>query len=125
MKQLGILSLLALASCTGPAGWDAPITSRTIAVLESGRALRSDLATVGVVDSAAMNAAARVRVRAVICNPPERDRVTCTYEADRCLDSEQDGDGDGWCARTATFVRWLAPPDPAFSRNGWFLDRPD
>ena len=124
MRHLGALSLLALASCTGAAGWDAPIAAGTIASLESGHALLRDIQTVGVGDSAAMNAASRVRVRAVVCNPPERDRVICTYDSDRCLESE-DPDGNGWCQRMATFVRWLAPPDPAFSKNGWFLERPD
>ena len=124
MKRLGALPLFLLAGCAGPAAWDSPIGARTIARLESGYQLRRNIQIVGVVDSASMNEAARVRVRNVICSGPERDRMTCTYDADQCLEGEGDGDGDGWCARVGTFVRWLAPPDPAFSDRGWFLERP-
>ena len=77
---------------------------RTIEAIESGFALQDDLLTVGVGDTAAMNAAARVQVRRVRCTPREGAAALCSYEASRCLAGEKDEDGDGWCRRQVTFV---------------------
>jgi hypothetical protein len=96
---------------------------RTIEAIESGFALQDDLLTVGVGDSEAMNAAARVRVRRVQCRPAEGATAWCTYEASRCLSGEADPDGDGWCRRRTRFLADLGISPSLATSGGWTIDR--
>lgn len=97
----------------------------TIARIESGHALLQDIKVVGVADSATMNDNARVHVRNVACSASAADAI-CDYEASRCLEDETDTDGDGWCRRTARFIKIAWPSDPFQSvmiDKGWTVDR--
>jgi len=115
------------AGCATP-GRQAPIPApRTIAQIESGYRLLQLIVDVGVVDSASMNGASRVKVRSVACEADGEAAAVCEYDASRCLPSEADPDGDEWCRRKARFVRVDHPHDPfhvAMIAQGWTVDRP-
>jgi hypothetical protein len=128
MKPLVMgLLIAASAGCTTTPAEPAAIPSaRTVARIESGYALLRNIEVVGVVDSASMNAAAKVRVRRVACTPAGPSAALCDYEAGRCLDDEDDSDGDGWCRRSARFVRVDRAADPfhvTMIHRGWTVDR--
>ena len=129
MRKFAPAALFLAAACVPFASGDArhggqSFGPRTIAYLESGWALREDLRTVGVGDSAEMNRNSRVRVRRIRCKSREIMGVTCSYDASRCLDGELDPDGDGWCQRTRMFVRASGSSDPLISAHGWTIAMP-
>jgi hypothetical protein len=113
-----ILPVLVAASATA-----AVPSSRAIAEIESGTQLSEVIQSVGVADSASMNRASRVRVRAVSCTTPVSGAALCVYEADHCRDGETDGNNDGWCRRETRFVRdeqaWQGEPQS----GGWIRER--
>lgn len=115
-----------LAGCVASGSGVTP-SRYAVAQIESGYALLQDVGKVGVADSATMNAGSRVKVRNVTCMRSGSDAAICDYDADRCMDTERDVDGDGWCRRTSRFLRVSEPADPfhiAMIYNGWTLDRP-
>ena len=124
MRTLPIAACLLLAPAAGALAV-AEVPSRgDVAEIESGLALLGDMQVVGIGDSAAMNRAARVRIRKLACAPSGKNSARCTYDADRCLAGEHDA-GSGWCRRTAQFVR-VTPSSitPGISRRGWAVVRP-
>jgi hypothetical protein len=126
MKYRALLWTILLVPGCATARQSTTPSASTIARVESGYALLQDLSSVGVADSAAMNRAARVRVREVSCTADGIDAAICAYAADRCLEGESDPDGDGWCQRSARFVRVRhaqSPGQAAMLVRGWTVDR--
>ena len=99
---------------------DARVPSRRdVQEIESGLALVANIEAVGVIDSAALNRASRVRIRALRCTPAGVNRAVCSYWASICLEGESDDDRDGWCVRTTRFARIPPTGMPGVSRKGW------
>lgn len=123
---LAITVAVALTACSTMSGQRIVPTQSTIARIESGKQLVRDLGVVGAYgDPAVMNAESRVRVRLVTCTSLGANAAMCSYEANRCLATETDSDGDGWCFRTTKFVRikYVRVPFDVIVR-GWASEQP-
>jgi hypothetical protein len=84
------------------------------------------ISAVGPVAALSSPQASKVKVRNVACAPEGEGAAICHYEANRCLDHENDSDGDGWCQRQQKFVRIDRPLHPfhvVMIRDGWTIDR--
>jgi len=112
-QGVSLLAALLIALSGGSEPSDIP-TRHMIAKIESGLQLYENIANVGVGDSASMNRASRVKVRAVTCRAESNKTAICSYEANNCRTHERDENGDGWCQRTTRFVRdrhaWQGEP---------------
>lgn len=122
VRQFATFACLMVSACAAVPTTGALLPNRTIIErIERGHALLEILETVGVYDSAEMNANARVRIKHLQCSQTAANAAICTFEADRCLEDEHAG-REGWCARTRKFIRTSEPDYPGVSK-GWMVDK--
>ena len=125
-RAFACVVIAALSGCASLAHGTVP-SARAINAIEGGYAMLLDIKGGGVAPIDVLNVGPQVKVRNIACTAVDVSTATCTYDADRCLPAESDPDGDGWCHRTARYIRIHRPSDPshvATISDGWTVDRP-